>query len=355
MGKKVGSQPRFLIVRHCSYRRFFFGIILRWVKTNLPQLAPYFEVRNLPAHVKDWSRYVLHVPWLQDPVQRWSIEAYEQALKLVDQCEQRGIPMVNRVDRLLNATKSRGAQLLSQTGVRVPRMACVNDPEEFRETLLGLKLPLFIREDWGHDTRMFRINTRDELQQIPWETFQRPLAVEIVDVRDPRDGLYRKYRYVAAGDLGISHHLLISRDWVTRGESRVINLETRTEELNHITRPDPNHEILQRARRALGLDLVAFDYAYTPDGQLIVWEGNPFPHFVFATQRLVYKNPAMHRTMLAIVHLYFSSARLPIPDEVVEGLSLDFDKLARRFGIVRKANLMDRLLAYPTSFPRWPA
>jgi hypothetical protein len=353
--KSVGPKQRFLIARHRSYRRFFFAVILRWVQKNLPSVAPWFEVRDLPVRVKSWSRYAMHVAWLQDPVQRWSIEAFEQALQLADQCEQRGIPVVNRVDRLLNATKSRGAQLMGAAGVRVPRMVLVQDPNEFNDTLLGLKFPLFIREDWGHDQKMFRVDHQDELPNIPWQTFRRPLAVELVDVRDPRDGCFRKFRYVAAGDLGICHHLQIAREWITRGDARIIDAEARAEELAYISQPDANHEALQRARRALGLDFVAFDYGITPEGQLIIWEANPFPLFLFARKRLTYKNPAMHRTMLAIVHLYFSAAGLPIPSEVKAGLSLDFAALEQKFCIVRKTNVVDRLLAFPISFPKWPA
>jgi hypothetical protein len=355
VNKNAGSRRRFFIVRHRSYRRFFFIVVLRWVKANFPHIAPWFELRDLPVRVQDWSRYALHAAWLQDPVQRWSTQAYEQAMHLAQQCDQHGIPVVNRVDRLINATKSRGAQLMGHAGVRVPRMALVHRPEEFQETLCGLTLPLFIREDWGHDRRLLRVDTREDLGNISWPMFKRPLAVELVDIRNPTDGLFRKYRYVVAGDVGISHHLHISRDWITRGEDRVLNVQTRREELNYISQDDPNHEMLQRARQALGLDLVAFDYGYTPDGQMIVWEANPFPHFLFSTKVLTYKNPAMHRTMMAIVHLYFATAGLPIPAEVSDGLGLDFAAVNEQFQIVRKTNLMDRLLAWPSSFPKWPA
>jgi hypothetical protein len=71
---KASAKRRFLIVRHRNYRRFFFDIISRWVSVNLPSLDPWFEVHDLPVRVKDWSRYSLHVPWLQDPVQRWSMK-----------------------------------------------------------------------------------------------------------------------------------------------------------------------------------------------------------------------------------------------------------------------------------------
>lgn len=352
--KNDANRERFLIVRHRTYRRFFFEVILRWLKTNLPDVAPRFEVRELPLRVKDWARYCLHVAWLQDPVQRWSVKTYERAMQLANQSEQHGVRVINRVDLLLNATKSRGAKLMSEAGVRVPRMALIHDPQEFEKTLLGLKLPLFIREDWGHERKVARIDREDQLRQIPWQNFTRPVAVEVVDVRDPRDGLYRKYRYVTAGEIGVSHHLHVSRDWITRGENRVIDSQTQQEELAYISQPDVNHEMLQRARRALNLDLAAFDYGYTPDGQVVVWEANPFPHCSFATKRLQYKNPAMHRTLLAIVKLYFLAAGQPVPAEVEEGLAMDFATVEQRFKIVRKTNLLDRLLVLPRCFPNWP-
>jgi hypothetical protein len=353
--QKPNRQQRFLIVRHRSYRRFFFSIILRWLQANFPQLSSHFEVRDLPIRVKDWSRYALHTAWLQDPVQRWSLKTYHQATTLNALCDQRGIPVINRVDRLINATKSRGAELMKEAGIRVARMARIENATEFQNSLLGLRLPLFIREDWGHDRRMFRVDTEEQLPQIPWQRFKRPVAVELVDVRSPSDGLYRKFRFVAAGDLGICHHLHVSRGWVTRGEDRVMNSQTRDEELQYISQPDANHEVFQRARQALGLELAAFDYGYTPDRKMIVWEANPFPHLLFATKRLQYKNPAMHRTLLAVVHLYFTAAGLPAPPDILEGLALDFDALHRRFQIVRKTNLLDRLLALPAAFPHWPA
>jgi hypothetical protein len=283
------------------------------------------------------------------------MNAYAQALDLAEECDRHGIPTVNRVDRLLNATKFRGSQLMAAAGVRVPRMALVDDPKAFEQDLHGLRLPLFIREDWGHDRKCFRVDSPEDVSQVPWEMFKRALAVEITDVRSPRDGLFRKYRFVSAGDVGVSHHLHVSQEWITRGDNRVINPLTRAEELEYITQPDSNHELLHQARRALGLDLVAFDYGYTPDGRMIVWEANPFPHFVFARKRLPYKNPAMHRTMLAIVHLYFTAGELPIPAQVTDGLQLDFADVERRYRIVRKTNLLDRLIAYPHAFPKWPA
>ncbi|HUG93332.1 MAG TPA: hypothetical protein VML55_21005 [Planctomycetaceae bacterium] len=72
-------------------------------------------------------------------------------------------------------------------------------------------------------------------------------------------------------------HLHVSADWQTRGTNCVYTEELCQEELAYLGGPDPNHARLQRARQALGLDFVAFDYSYDHEGRLVVWEANPFP------------------------------------------------------------------------------
>lgn len=344
--RRPQTRSRVLIVRHRKYQRRFFDVILKWIAANVPELGPVFDVRDLPMSVRDWSPYALHVPWLQDPVQEWSPETYDQANALAAECDAREIPVLNRVDRLLNATKSRGAELMRRAGVATPRMVLVTDPREFEQSLLGLSLPLFIREDWGHSRNVFRVDVPADVARIPWSMFKRPVAIEVVDVRNPHDGLYRKYRYVAAGELGVSHHVQTSAEWITRGENRVITAESRDEELRYITQPDPNHGALQRARRSLGLDLVAFDYGYTSDGRMIVWEANPFPTIVFGTRRLIYRNPAIHRTLMAIVRLYLVAAGSAVPAIIDDGLALDFAAVAERFTSDFPLTLRERLRSW---------
>jgi hypothetical protein len=326
--------------------------VVNWVAANFPELAPLFDVRDLPLRVRNWSNIGMHVAWLQDPVQRWSTTAYRRAFNLLQQCDEHGVPVINRVDRLINATKSRGAELMQAGGIQTARMKLIADRREFAKDFLGLRLPLFVREDWGHSRRVARIDAPSDVDKINWRRFRRPLAVEIVDVRDPHDGLFRKYRYFAIGDLGICHHLQISSGWITRGDHRAYTRETQREELEYITRPDPNHEALQRARRAIGLEYVAFDYGYTPEGQVVVWEANPFPHLTFGMKALTYRNGAIHRTMLGILHLYLTTAGIPLPAELVEALTLDLSDVNRRFKIGRLTTFSDRLRALASFLPR---
>ena len=120
------------------------------MEANHPILRGFFDVQDLPVVVKDWSHYVLHVPWLQDPVQYWSPGTYRYANRLAGRCDALKIPIINRVDRLLNTTKLIGSRIMQNAGLNVPKMAAIKDTKEFKDTLLGLRLPLFVREDWGH-------------------------------------------------------------------------------------------------------------------------------------------------------------------------------------------------------------
>jgi hypothetical protein len=311
---------RFLIVRHAAHSPDFYDVLLAWLEEEVPEVRGLFELRLLPCRVFDWSRYALHVPWLQDPVESWSPRAYARACRLARACDRRHIPVVNRVDHLGNATKLEAAKRLSAAGIRTPVMRLIDDHREFRDSRCGLSLPLFVREDAGHDGPMLRADTDRELRALPLEQFRRPIAVELVDVRSPEDGLYRKFRYVVAGSVGLPHHMQATQHWITRGTIRFHNETTRAQEEAYVDRPDPHHDLFQRARRCLGLDFVAFDHGFDRQGRLIVWEANPYPHFHMPRGRLSYLAPAMRRTLAAMAHLYLERAGMVIPQPLKDVL-----------------------------------
>jgi hypothetical protein len=316
----VRGAKRFLVVREASRIPEFNDVILGWVEEHVPEIRGLFELRVLPCRIFDWSPYALHVPWLQDPVESWSRRAYRRACRLASACDRHGIPVVNRVDRLRNAMKLEAARRMSGAGVPTPAMRLIEDPREFRETRYGLPLPVFVREDGGHGGPMLRADTDAEVRALRLEQFGRPIAVELVDVRSPEDGLCRKFRYVVAGRVGVPHHMQATEGWITRGTIRAHTPATRAQEEAYIDRPDPRHELFQRARRSLGLDLVAFDYGFDRRGRIVIWEANPYPHFHLPQGRLSYLAPAMQRTLAAVVHLYLEQAGMTIPQRLQDVL-----------------------------------
>lgn len=309
-----------LVVRHPEFKPRFYDVVLAWAQLNAPDCVRHFDVRDLPVTDDQWWSVRLFVPWLQDPVQDWSPDTYRHVEDLASECGRRGIPVVNRALHLTNAGKLAGARLMAGVGLRVPKMQAITDRAAFRRDFLGFAFPFFVREDWGHGKAMERADTPEQARALPLEQFERPVVTEIVDVRSPADGLVRKYRYFACRAHGVTEHMQASEDWITRAPSRVGNDRTQAEELAYIARQDPHHERFQSARRAMNLDMVAFDYGYTPEGEPVVWEANPYPHVMFSRNRYRYRNRAVHRAVGAMLAMYLEMAKLPVPGPVAAAL-----------------------------------
>jgi len=307
--------PRVMLVRHPTNRVRFYQVFLDWVSLNFPECLVHFELRLLPCTVRQGAGVALCVPWLQDPVEDWSQATYRHADALEATCNTHGVSTINPVDRLVNASKIEGTRRIAQAGFRTPRMVLIQDIEAFKRDAGGLTFPICVREDRGHQKPILRVENLRELENLALEGFERPIGVEIVDVSGP-DGLYRKYRYIAAGDHGVSHHLQITPHWVTRGEDRIANDATKAEELAYVNAPDPHHARFQAACRALELDFAAFDYGYDRDGNAVVWEANPYPFIRFCSigGSGEYRHAPMHRTMAAMLAFYLERAGIRSPD-----------------------------------------
>lgn len=317
-----------LITRHPRKYPTLYAVVLDWMRGACPELLDRFEFRLLPFSPVAPADYLLHIPWLQDPVEQWSPEAYRDAVRLTDVLDQAGVPTVNRVDRLRNAGKAKGAELIGSVGIRTPRAALITNTEEFKDSLFGIEPPLLVREDWGHSSadalrtgKVVYCGDRRAAQRVALRGFARPVAMEFIDTRTATDGLYRKYRYVAAGDIGVPHHLHVQEHWFVKGADQLYSASIRDEDASYLGRPDPNHELLQKARRALGLDFVAFDYSYDRDGRLVVWEANPSPYFHFIGGRRAYRTPAVERTFAAMLALYHVRSGDTVPDMLARFLA----------------------------------
>jgi len=317
--RHVTAQKRFLVVRHRVHFPKYYDDFLGWLERKYPDVRSLFELTVLPCRVRDWSQYMLLVPWLPDPLLKRSPKVYGQAKDNEKHCQDHGIPVINPVDRLLDTAKSTGAQLIAKAGIRTPHIEAITDFAGFRKNLCGMSLPLLIREDRAHGgvTPIYFIKRREDIKQVPLETFEHPIAVEFIDVRKSKDRLYRKYRYVAAGDEGVSHTLQIADHWEVRGKQRVLNAATLQEEIDYMSQPDRNHKILQHARKIMGLDFAAFDYSYDSSGQMVVWEANILPGMEYpkgpGREHII---PSVERGFAAMAKLYLQRAGLPVPQSM---------------------------------------
>jgi hypothetical protein len=182
-----------------------------------------------------------------------------------------------------------------------------------------MQFPLIIREDRRHSADTCLVRHPREMDQVPWHQFAQPVAAEFIDVRSPVDGLFRKYRYVAAGQIGVPRHLIVSRTWEVRASQRERTALSRGQEAAYLDQPDPNHPVLQRIREALGLDLLAFDYSYDPEGRLVVWEANPYPNLSYPRgEKLGYTKRFVERSFAAIAAMYLTAGQLELPPRICQ-------------------------------------
>ncbi|HUO84829.1 MAG TPA: hypothetical protein VM534_06905 [Thermoanaerobaculia bacterium] len=275
--RRARAASFILVVRDLDrlfdYQEFY----LRWLRENLPEAASRIRLARLGPVSPRVGRAALVVAWLPDSLRDRFPVRYRWSCRLEARCAARSIPIVNPASVTSDGVKSISLPVIAATGIRTARVVPLRTPEA-RATLLDrLSPPLFIREDLTHGGGPHDlIEHPGQLREVAWHRYQCPVAVELIDVRSP-DGYYRKYRYVLIGERGFPRHLIISRNWFVHAGERIGGQAAIDEEVAYLEGPDPNHERLDRARRALGLDLVAFDYSYERDGSLVVWEPNPTP------------------------------------------------------------------------------
>lgn len=317
------DKPTILFLRHMMpTHQNFHGHFLNWVRENNPAAFERFRFARIPGLPVSLQKTALLFPWLQDPLKERFPDWYRLAKQVEDRCAQQGIPVINPVDCLSRSIKSVALPLIRQTGARTAHIVPILKPAEFDFEKAGLSLPFFIREDRYHGGPITFISEADDLRKVAWNTFENPVAVEYIETRCA-DGNYRKYRYVFMGDAGVPRHLVIAREWCVHAEARLLTPQAIEEEMN-FTRllSDPNHEILNRARKLLGMDFVAFDYSYDTEGRLVIWEPNPFPCLWvdYNTQNTPYQIPLMNRLYQTLLQFIFNAGNLVLPNKTESSL-----------------------------------
>ena len=311
----VRYPKRILVVRQSDHQSTYNDYFLYWVSQNFPEAANLFEVHYLPScKITNWDRYALFLPWLQDPLKERFPHIYQEAKQLETECLSHNIPIINPIDTHSSSIKSVAAKIIRDVGIRTAETIRITDVEEFKKTLGGLSTPLLIREDWVHGSESYLIQNTSDLDSVPFDQFKDPIAVEFIDTKD-EEGLYRKYRYFAIGDMGIPGPLMLSHGWEVRNNQRVLAEKQKAEEIAYFSGEDPNHEQLQLARKALGFDYMAFDYSYDAEGNMVVWEPNPFA--VIWSSRQPYQMPSIDRIYTALLKFYLERANISIKEPTI--------------------------------------
>lgn len=298
-------MAKILVIRD-PLEPFEYEVVWDHLHKHHPDLRLTWQSLNDP--IPDLSGVDLVASWLQDPCDI-NPSIFGRACALEAMCDEAGVPIINRPSMLPRSRKSVTAQLLRESGLdlRVPGMQLLRPG-----VLCTLSLPYFVRQDASHAGVLFRADTPEDastsvfLERIA--KMQEPVAIEYIETA--REGVYWKYRYVVAGDVGVPLHLQLSTNWITRGEDRLFTDEAVESERHYVGQPDSCMPVLNAAARVLGFEFCAFDYTHDCDGRLTVWEVNPLPHFrLIGNELRRYRDAATRRAFDAIANLYRTCAR----------------------------------------------
>src|SRR5262249_48388735 len=154
----------------------------------------------------------LVVNWLADPTITYDARLQSRIMQLHLECVKSHIGVINPFGNLNNSIKSRAMKIIANAGIKVGKSIAINNLKTFDPVNQGLAYPFLLRDDVTHGSQIIKINSPNELKNIPQSLFNFPCASEFIDVKD-NDGYYRKYRCFLIGNKTIPRHLIISKSW----------------------------------------------------------------------------------------------------------------------------------------------
>lgn len=148
----------------------------------------------------------------------------------------------------------------------------------------GVRFPVYLRAERSHAVIGGLLHTAAELKTAIAETEERGVPVdeilvtEFFDTSD-HEGLFRKYSANVVGTEVIPHHLLLSREWVVRDETSLLN-DAKLHEEEEYLRRNPHRHWIQGVFQAANITYGRIDYTLL-NGRPQVWEINTNPVLIY--------------------------------------------------------------------------
>lgn len=241
---------------------------------------------NLPTHII--TQYAAVAFFYHDPLHHLYPAVYRYAKQIERLCHENEIHFINTPDSLSNTTKSVQLKLLHENGIPVAQSVAwkhAGDLHVFEEK----QQAFFIRFDNGHDSQGQYVQGPftsvaqwhkqfDESRFKPGKHLSNLTALAFIDTQSS-DGLYRKYRSYATPTDAIKGFVCQSDHWYIHGNNAHKTEQAYQEQAQYIASPlcSVERALFMRVAQTLALDFCAIDYAYQPNGDIIIWEANPHP------------------------------------------------------------------------------
>jgi len=226
-----------------------------------------------------------------------------------------GKPVINDPGKVGRTTRDEVATLLPGiAGCRVPdilRLPSGRDVSDaVREAQARFSFPLLVRPAGTHGGDDFeKVENAEALAQYLRPREGDHYLIEYVDYAS-RDGYFRKYRFIFAGQDILPYHLAIGRDWKLHHDSTDMadHEWMQQEEAAFLANPSavftPAHiETLRAIRSRIGLDFFGIDCALDGEGHLVVFEVNASMLVHEHNEAFPYKDQYVHAIKLAFDRL----------------------------------------------------
>ena len=313
--KADGALGDLLIVAHGPGRgreNPFLPLFLAHLDGRRPDLATRTRVHLTGSgEPVDLDGVGLILCFLADPLRQLFPQCYAEAKAIEARAEARGIEVLNRPDALGATSKLAQNARWRAMGLPCAEARGFDSAESLRAAMPGLRFPLILRYDLGHALEStFLCRTPEDAETALTQMRFPATALEFMDIRAAwrETGArslfsrlhHKKRAFVVCGEV-INSHLMFAEDpfvglqsctftrqarWKRRLAARFgyqagLLRKTVAADLAYFAGPADAPQTLAEATRALGLDMVAIDYASMPDGSVKIWEANPFfwlPH-----------------------------------------------------------------------------
>lgn len=219
-------------------------------------------------------------------------------------------PVVNHPRLILPTDRASIAERLKDLpGAVMPATTRIAAPALAAQMRTGadIALPVIVRHAGTHGgDRMELLHSQHEILAFAEEAGEEALYLtDYVDYSSP-DGLFRKYRFIFAGNEILPYHLAVGDGWkVHHASTRMAEFEwMRAEEAAFLDAPERRFgpqamATLDAIRRRIGLDYFGIDCALDREGRVLVFEVNASMLIHLHNEGFDYKTPHVMRIKAA--------------------------------------------------------
>jgi hypothetical protein len=292
------------------------------MRAERPDLAGRLRIHETGAEPPSLDDVRAIFFWLADPLEVRYPDCFAETLAIQKEAERRSLRMLNPPTALATYGKDLQSIRFAEVSVPTPPAMRIETVHDLYHCGDRFGFPLLIRgsQSFSHAGTRVVHRRRDIGTLKPAELVDRAIVTPLIDVRGTPAGarsgdlwarFYHRKRVLLIGEQCVPYSLFFAGQPVVSMDTSIYaryhSLRTRLSRhgwlgrrAHHVVRaglgvrraveleqefvgaPVEQVELFRRAGSALGLDFLAFDYASLPDGDVVIWEANPYPYMPFA-------------------------------------------------------------------------